>query len=728
MSDMIETPDRDSAALRMEDGGLAGTTPGGTTDSDAPPADVDWLALARRSYQTSTDWLDQGLRRDWERALDHFNSRHSAGSKYLSDSYKARSRLFRPKTRGYMRRRDSAVAAAFFSTNDVLSVSPVDDSDPQQRVAAKVNQELMQYRLTKTLPWFMICIGASQNAAIYGVCTSKQWWEYEEDPEQADPVTGAPKVIHDRPRIDLVAPENFRIDPAADWTDPVGTSPYIHHIHPMYVGDVKKRMKAIDRKTGQPKWKEWDDATIRKAAQPEHDNLRQARSKRERPDQQRPTNQPVGDFEMVNVHEVVIRHEGRDWVYWTLGTENLLTDPVPLETVYLTGERPWVMGYGLIETHKAYPFGQAALSHDLQVEINDLANLRMDNVRLGVNGRYFARLGADIDAQSLMRSTPGAVTFMKDPGTDVVVHRPPDVTGSSYQEQDRLNVDFDDVMGSFSPGSVQSNRKLNETVGGMALLSNSANTLMEFDLRVFSETWVEKVLRQLIKLEQVYETDLAVIALAGKKADVFQEAGMMLTPDLIEGEFTVTVNVGIGATDPNTKVQKFVFAMNTLGGVMQRLIQMYGPGVVKSPGFEEIASELFGLVGYKDASRFLDFAGPGPDPQAQQVIQQLQQQLQMAQGELQKVQQDAAIGIAKERTKVEGQIAVEQARTQGRIVEKQVGAQLDAQIGAQNRQMDREDAVVERQWDMADADIAHARQMQSTVMKAASPMLGVVIE
>jgi len=41
-----------------------------------------------------------------------------------------------------------------------------------------------------------------------------------------------------------------------------------------------------------------------------------------------------------------------------------------------------------------------------------------------------------------------------------------DVTRSSYEMQDRLNVDFDDIAGSFSTSSVASNRKLNETVGG----------------------------------------------------------------------------------------------------------------------------------------------------------------------------------------------------------------------------------------------------------------------
>jgi len=50
-----------------------------------------------------------------------------------------------------------------------------------------------------------------------------------------------------------------------------------------------------------------------------------------------------------------------------------------------------------------------------------------------------------------------------------------DVTVRSQAEQDRLNLDFDDVAGAFSGSSVQSNRNLNETVGGMNILTASAN-------------------------------------------------------------------------------------------------------------------------------------------------------------------------------------------------------------------------------------------------------------
>ena len=90
---------------------------------------------------------------------------------------------------------------------------------------------------------------------------------------------------------------------------------------------------------------------------------------------------------------------------------------------------------------------------------------------------------------------------MNDPEKDVRVISTPDVTGSSFQEQDRFNLDFDEVAGTFSTSSVASNRQLNETVGGMNLLTQGANQISEFQLRVFTETWTEPCLRQVVALE-----------------------------------------------------------------------------------------------------------------------------------------------------------------------------------------------------------------------------------
>ena len=139
-----------------------------------------WLTLAREAYESSTMYLNTNYRRQWDRNLKLFQSEHPSGSKYGTPQYTHRSRLFRPKTRSAIRTNEAAVAAAFFATEDVMSVYPQNDSDPDQRASAIILKHLLQYRLTKTIPWFQTVIAAYQEAMVFGSVISHQFWDYKE--------------------------------------------------------------------------------------------------------------------------------------------------------------------------------------------------------------------------------------------------------------------------------------------------------------------------------------------------------------------------------------------------------------------------------------------------------------------------------------------------------------------------------------------------------------------
>lgn len=616
-------------------------------ESQEPGYERDWLAIAKDAYSGSTTYMDANWRKRWEDNIAMFQSRHPSGSKYNSEAYKHRSRLFRPKTRSLVRKNEAAAAAAFFSNVDVVTIGAENEADPVQVVSAELMQALINYRLQKTIPWYMTLIGAIQTAQVIGIVCSYQAWEYKEKTSTSyEPilddvgqplvdVSGTPimqevqdvKVIKDKPIIQILPPENARFDPGADWTDVVGTSPYFIRLVPMYVTDVKEMMETVDRKTGQPKWKKYSDGEIRQAMS-EYDTLRQARENK-RQDPLKDNEAPVKDFEIVWCHENFVRFGCDEVVYWTLGTQHMLTDPVPLEEVYFTGERPFVIGCCVIEANKAVPDSLVHIGSHLQRETNETVNQRRDNVSLVLNKRYIVQRGMDVDVASLTRNVAGGVTLVSDMNSVNPIEFN-DVTASSYAEQDRLNVDYDELTGNFSSSSVMTNRKLNETVGGMNLLSGGANQLTEYLLRTLVETWVEPVLRQLVKLEQKYETDLTVLGLAGQKAQLQQKYGInQITDELLNQELTVRVNVGMGATDPQTKLQKFMMAMDTYAKIMQSM-----PDV--DP--EAVRKELFGLAGYKDGVRFFK----GDDPKAQQ-IQQMQQVIQQLQQQLQQITKDKTV-------------------------------------------------------------------------------------
>lgn len=683
----------DASSAMMQEDGLAGLT----------PEQASWLKRAQYAYEHSTDFMNAYQRAMWDRSLDLFNGEHPQNSKYRTDLYRHRSKLFRPKTRAAERRDEAATAVAFFSSNDVVSIEPQDDGDPRQRASAEFMNEIVNLRLTKDIPWFPLVVGARQVANVQGIVVSKQVWEYRTRRRRytrpaVDPMTGMPfmddagnpvfedytqeDIVSDKPVIKLIRPENFRVHEGSDWTDPVGTSPFIIEMEAMFVGAVKRLREREYQKGTRIKWLDVPFNLYSQALVSQTAGIRQKREGYDPIDNpiSPSSSNPTHDQDMVWVHTNIIQDdEGDDWVYWTLGDIALLSEPVPIEEVFFQGCRPYVVGVSNLEVFNVFPRSKVWLGRELQHEINDNVNLRLDNQKLALHPLTVVRRGADVDLKVLHSGAPGATLFLDKPGEDLSQFRPLDVTGSSYQDQDRLNADFDDLMGAFNPSSVQTSRALNETVGGMQLLAGAANSITELDLRVFTETWVERVLWQIVKLEQAYETDETLMALAGAKSQEVQRYGLdPVTDNLLDAKLTVRVNVGIGATDPATSLQKFTYALKTVLETAMGLVPVFGPGVFESEGFQNISDKVFGILGYKDGSRFLNFV-------TEQMRQAMAQQGDPAEAARAEAEAKAAVQLQSDQMKGQTQLAVENMKQRGETQRETMRIRADDRRAAMDR-------------------------------------------
>ena len=126
-----------------------------------------------------------------------------------------------------------------------------------------------------------------------------------------------------------------------------------------------------------------------------------------------------------------------------------------------------------VETDRVYPSSAVSLISGLQKGLNELKNQRIDNVRQVLNRRYLYRAGSQVDVRALSKNIPGGLIGISAPGaldSHVTPLATPDVTNSSYQEEDRINLAFDDLSGSMAGSTVNSNRRMNETVGGMEMM------------------------------------------------------------------------------------------------------------------------------------------------------------------------------------------------------------------------------------------------------------------
>jgi hypothetical protein len=690
---------------------------GGGDDLPATPGGDRFLIMAANAYRESSSFWETNFYRTWQHSLANFRNQHPRGSKYHTDAYARRSRLFRPKTRSAVLRGEAAANMAFFATEDTVTVSPEDEESALNVLAAEIRKELLNYRTTCPdqrwgMPWFLTAIGAFQDCEVMGAVCSYQDWLYEEreitrevpvkdDRGQSvlDGETGEPwhdeitetVVVKDRPDCRLVPLENIRFHAAADWRDPVNSSPYFIEIIPMYVYEIRERM-------AKGEWDQIDNVTIAKARTDRHDAVRQEREGRERKSGVEEQS-AIHEFTTVWVHRNIVRHGGRDVVYHTLGVHARLEDPKPLDEVYPQG-RPYVLGTCMIETHRIMPSSPVEIASGVQAAANDIRNQRFDNVRLVLNKRYFALRNAGVDVHSLRRSEPGGVTFTDDLNA-IKPDDMTDVTSSAYAEEDRNNVDMDDIMGTFSAGTVQSNRKLNETVGGMNLMSQDANVIMEHKLRIFGETWVEKVLNQIDRLEMEHESDARVLMICGQKSKAWKQVkaqyqaqygqAPQLTPELLQmGGVAVRVSVGYGSTNPTGRIEKLMLGMNVVATTMPAALQRIKQG--------PLINEVFGILGWQSGNQFFQQEDDEQDPRLAQLEQMVQQ-----------LQQEIATEAHKVKAKTEGDLALarEKAQHDGKAGEQEMAhkerlAQLEAEQKRFDRQMQAQESFAKLALDRAD--------------------------
>ena len=678
------------------------TEPEGQSPS-AVPDDSQLMKLFKSALSQGTQYQQQ-MQSRWSRAYAAWNNEHAEDSKYREPRFRGRSHLFRPKTRATVRKKQAEAAAAMFSSDDAIVIGPSNPGDKKQEASAAVIRELINFRLDRSnensgIPWFLISMGAHQNAQLTGICASKQYWEYKDvivdyEPQMAQlahPVTGevlaefptgepdyskpVKKVVRDRPRVRLFAPEEIVRDPAGSWEDQAQDSSYLILKYPMTVNDAKGFI-ASQSASSHVRFRDIDPARIEQAAggdSSSSSNDSSVRRARSLDGSDRYDDAAVEKaYQIVWLHEVFMRFaDGEDYVFWTLADRFLISDPVKTEEAYPEqgGARPVSIGVASLEPFKIDPMSPVESWQPMQQEMNDLVNLRLDTTKQTIAPLAIVKKGRGVDIKAIQNRTTDSVAFVQDKD-DITFDRPGDVGQAAYVEMEKMNADFDDVAGNFSLGSVQTNRQLGETVGGMQMMTSNANAMGEFDLRVWIETWVEPVLRQLVKLEQYYESDANVLAIAGQRAQIDRFGHSAMEDDLLTQQVTLTCNVGLGAADPMMSINKFGMATQQVSLLMQ------GPlGMAAQP--DAIVDEIYGKAGYKRASeRFFKFDGQDPaSAQAQQQLQEMDMQLQDLTQQLQEAHLElknkadeiaakkdiaalnAETGIEKQKIAVTGQLA-----------------------------------------------------------------------
>lgn len=596
--------------------------PMGVPVRQLPVSDDLALRMANESFQSSVNYFNASHRNRMISAMARFNSEHPKESKYWSEAFKRRSRLFRPKTRSVVRAREAKAIISLFASSDVVNVRPIPD-DTQAATDARIQEKLLNYRMQEDDRWYKFVGGAVQDADRQGFVIGKTYWEYEEGVqywqreapgmEIFGPERGVNFVTRrDRPAFQLVPVERFYFSPAADWVNVVESSPFLIEIMPMYVSDVRKHEKNPRAKL---KYRHLSDGQLLSGGHMSEWNPIRIQRERNRLDRYDRGSTPT-DYAVAWVHRNILKIDGEDYVFDTVGEGILLSDVTPLEQFDPRGYRPYVVGSTMFEAHNPFNYGTVNLMAQMQDEINDVANLRIDATKMASAGRTFIKRNTAIDMQALSRFSPGASVEMDNPSTDVKWDRPAPPPASSFDENNLLNLELDDLVGNFSQSSVANNQNLNETVGGMQILGTTADQLSEYDLHTLTKTFLTKVLSQVMDLEKHWETSGKLATIVGGQLAVtatqFWKA--------LETESKVIINVGFGATNPAKRVQRMQTALQAVAQV--------SPMILYQSNQIELVKEIMASAGIDDITRFFPFANDQPGQKQDPKIQALQEQLQ----------------------------------------------------------------------------------------------------
>jgi hypothetical protein len=593
------------------------------------PAGINFLQLVREAENQAARYVAQINKRAWSQSMRAYNNEHFLGSKYTKTDWRNRSNIFRPKTRSAVRKDMAAVAASLFGNIDAVNCVPGNEGDIRQRGAAAVMEELVNYRTDRSsgkasMPWFPVAMGARQDALITGICLSKQSWKLElrkaekpetytsieEDGEEAEKTRDIWLIDIDRPDTQLVPPENVIIDPAADWTNPIQSAAYVILKWPMQVQEILQKQESPVNPWEPVSYSQLlantdsgttDTSAIRRARELGIDRYDETQTGRK--------------FQIVWVYEVYMRVDGKDYTFLSCGDRAFLTKPKLVREVYPEqfGERPLTMGYGHLDAHRLFPMSPVESWQQYQIELNEIANLVLDATKQNVMPISKVRRGRQVDLDQVKRRTSGSSIMVQEPD-DVTWEQPPSFPQQVAEVTRELELEFDDLAGQFNGQTAENNNALSRTLGGLKLVSGSANAVQEFDIRVWIETWAQPTLAQIVRLEQYYEHDDVVLGICGDRAGLFKKYGISeIDDDLLEQEIVVRVSVGLGAGDPAQRLMKFGQAL-----------QMAMPIAQAAPAFqrgeievdvEAIFQEIFGDAGFRDGgARFFKKGQPKQDP------------------------------------------------------------------------------------------------------------------
>jgi hypothetical protein len=572
-----------------------------------------FLKKAQKAWKISENYFDNNLKDIMAQRYKMYNSKHLASEK-CSEEGNTRSNHYVPKSHEFVKNSVSQVVSAYFLNADLLYLNPESSED----VVACMSSEYFTYLLNKRLKsknnwWLTFIQMTAQSGFIHNMSIAKVDWDVDKKESIAVPIML----------------ERFRVDPHADPLDPVGSSAFLIHQTEMYVDDLRAKQKEDGWLSVSVEDLQANFVSKAGMAKEEVSDARFI----DQIDPRRGSEAVDDELEKVFVNEVILRENGKYYVFFMLGTDKILTKIFTLKEIYPQG-LPFVMAPIFPEEMKIYATSPLDHAYPAQRILNEMTNLSMDAAYDSVYGPLMVKSGRGIDVKRVQKRGRDAVFEVK-AMDDVSQFNRQTNTMPLKNEIPILMNNFDSVVGGL-PNSTVSLEGGETTATGQNMRYRSQSQVINMYLMNYNEKFIEPVLNLMIACERIN-------GLANEKevSKVFRALNLMdkYTPRLIaakidpatfeidkafaDAEMNLSVNVGMGATSPQMRVEQFLASLNAIGSLAAN------PGLQNRIDLDEVDKEIMSLNGYKDYKRFMRDTND-EDPRIAEkdgIIQQLQAKL-----------------------------------------------------------------------------------------------------
>ena len=280
--------------------------------------------------------------------------------------------------------------------------------------------------------------------------------------------------------------------------------------------------------------------------------------------------------------------------------------------------------------HKFHGMSIADTVEDIQLIKSTIMRNLLDNMYLTNNARY-AVLAGQVELDDLLSSKPGGIVRMRAPGALTALPTP-QIQPYAFQM-----VQYLDGIREERSGVSKMTQGLNPDVltshvtsGAISAATESSMQRIELIARMFAETGIKDLFRNIYALVQRYEDRKKIAYLNGRFVPIDVSKW--------KEKLNCTVNVGVGSGSQTAKTQ----TMGSIMQIIQGLIQNGGMGSLVTPqNIYNAVSEFITQSGYKNADQFISNPQmmppkPPPEPTLEEKVEQ-----RKAQVELQKLQLQA---------------------------------------------------------------------------------------